>query len=139
MRGNQTSIIPYIAISVLMIGSTSALYVHAVQNSQLNDPTTLLINDEMFQVGSIFDQFSNTTITTDDGEKTGVQLSLLLLSTDLSCPTCHMYTLIASDGYQQTVTWNDIEKGVITMEKRAYFPDFAHSFWVRDIIEIEVN
>jgi hypothetical protein len=139
MRGSQTSIIPYVAIIVLIIGSASAVYVHAVQSSQLNDPTTIIINNEIFQVDTIFNQFSNTTIVTDDGEKTGVKLSLLLLSTDLPCPSCHMYTMKASDGYQQTVTWDDMEKGVLTMQKRTYFPDLAHSFWIRDIISIEVN
>jgi len=124
---------------ILIIGSASTVYVHVVQSSQVNDPSSLIINDEIFQINTIFDMYANTTIITDDGEKTGIQLSQLLLVTNLVCPSCHMYTIQAADGYQQTVNWNDIEQGVLTMEKRVYFPHLAHSFWVKDIISIEVN
>ena len=135
----KQNIIPLLAITVLLIASVSTLYVHATQNQQISDSESIIINEQTFAVQSLFQTFSNITIQTDDGEKTGILLSDLLLSTDIECPICHSYLIIASDGYQQTVDWDDMKQGIITNEKRSYFPHLAHAFWVRNIINIEVN
>ncbi len=126
-------------MAVLIIGSISTLYVHANQTSESTNHETILINNQSFEIQSLFNTFSNTTIETDDGEKTGILLSKILTSTTIDCPSCSSYTLKASDGYQQTVNWDDIQQGILTMEKRTYFPHLAHAFWVRDIVQIEVK
>ena len=135
----KQNIIPLLAITVLLIATASTVYVHATQNQQSIDSESIMINDETFTMNTLNQSFTNMTIQTDDGEKTGIALSDILLSTNLDCPTCHSYILISSDGYQQTVNWDDIEQGILTFEKRSYFPHLAHAFWVRDIITIEVN
>jgi hypothetical protein len=135
----KQNIIPFLAITVLLIASASTLYVHANQTQQFSDSKSISIKDESYAMLDLFQTFSNTTIQTDDGEKTGISLSELLRSTGIECPTCHSYIFIASDGYQQTVSWEDIEQGILTYEKRSYFPHLAHAFWVHDIIKIEVN
>ena len=138
LRGKQ-NIIPLLAMIVLIIGSISTLYVHANQSSESTNLETILINNQSFDIQSLFDRFSNTTIKTDDGEKTGILLSEILVSTNIDCPSCSSYIIKASDGYQQTVNWDDIQQGILTMEKRMYFPHLAHAFWVRDIVKIEVK
>jgi len=138
LRGKQ-NIIPLLAMTVLIIGSISTLYVHANQTTQSTNLETILINHQSFEIQTLFERFSNTTIETDDGMKTGILLSEVLLSTNVNCPTRSSYTIKASDGYQQTVNWDDIQQGILTMEKRTYFPHLAHAFWVRDIVQIEVK
>ncbi len=135
----KQNILPLLAITVLLIASVSTLYVHATQTQHPIDPESITINDHSFAMQDLFQTFSNKIVQTDDGEKTGISLSDLLLTTDLDCPPCHSYILIASDGYQQTVAWEDMKRGILTYEKRSYFPHLAHAFWIRDIIEIEVN
>ena len=135
----KQNIIPLLAITVLLIATASTVYVHATQNQQSIDSESIMINNQTFTMNTLMQSFTNMTIQTDDGEKTGIALSNLLLSTNLDCPTCHSYILISSDGYQQTVDWDDMQQGVLSLEKRVYFPNLAHAFWVRNIIEIEVK
>ncbi len=135
----KQNIIPFLAMIILIIGSISTLYVHANQSSQSENLEIIIINNHSFEIQTLFEMFSNTTIETDDGEKTGILLSEILLSTDIDCPSCSSYIIKASDGYQQTVNWDDIQQGILTMEKRSYFPHLAHAFWVRDIVQIEVK
>lgn len=135
----KQNILPLLAITVLLIGSLSTLYVHANNTQQSTNVETIIINDKHFEIQTLFTTFPNTTIKTDDGNKTGILLSKILQSTELDCPSCNSYVIKASDGYQQTVNWEDIKKGILTMEKRTYFPHLAHAFWVRDIVQIEVK
>ena len=79
------------------------------------------------------------TIDTDEGEKTGIALDEVIKSAFIGCIDCNDYTIKAKDGYQQTLSWNVIKTGVLTENKRVFFPDTAQSFWVRDVVEIEVK
>jgi len=131
----KEKLLPVFAIAVLLIGCFSALYVHAIEvNSK-----TIKINDQEYTISQIFGLADTRTIITDEGEKTGVALDDLILKTGSKCYSCSTYTFKAKDGYQQTVTWDYLKKGVLTDENRIYFSDTAHSFWVRDLVEIEVN
>ncbi len=135
----RKNIIPFLAMTVLIIGSISTLYVHANQSLQTVNADSIIINDDPFQLQQLFTTYSNTTIETDDGIKTGIVLSEIITSLNLNCPSCHRYLIKASDGYQQTVDWNDMQQGILSNEKRVYFPHLAHAFWVRDVTEIEVQ
>ena len=135
----HNNIISFLALAVLIIGSVATLYVHANQSQQNNEDEIIIINDQRLNINIIFDTYINTTIETDIGPKSGILLSDLLTSAEIQCPICHSYCIKSSDGYQQTVNWNDIEKGILTFEKRTYFPHLAHAFWVRDITEIKVK
>jgi hypothetical protein len=135
----KQNIIPFLAIMVLIIGMVSTVYVHTNQAQQSIDAQSILINDQPFKTQELFTTFSTMTIQTDDGNKTGISLSEVILSHPLDCPNCHTYLIKASDGYQQTVDWHDMQQGILSLEKRVYFPHLAHAFWVRDVIEIEVN
>jgi hypothetical protein len=136
---DKERIIPFVAMAVLLIGTFSTLYVHTTHSIGINDDTTIIINKVHYDLDTIFENYLPRTIQTDDGEYTGIALDELVINTGISCPSCHQYTHIASDGYKQTVSWKDMQQGVLSKDKRVYFPDLAHSFWVRDIIEIEVK
>jgi len=127
--------IPVIAMILLLIGIFSAIYVHA---NQINKDT-ITINNEEYTIDQIFSLAKTKTIQTDEGEKTGVSLEELMNKVGISCTDCNKYTFKAKDGYQQTVDYKTLKTGILTKESRVFFPDTAHSLWVRDIIEIEVK
>jgi hypothetical protein len=131
----KEKLLPVFAIIIILIACFSALYVHAVEV----DSEKIKINNQDFTINEFFSIADKRTIITDEGEKTGVALDDLILKTGSLCSSCNTYTFKAKDGYQQTVTWDYLEKGVLTKENRIYFSDTPHSFWVRDIVEIEVK
>ena len=131
----KEKLIPIMAMIVLLVGISSTIYVHA---SIINKETITIKGEEY-----TFDQLSlmskTRTINTDEGEKTGIALDDLIINAGIGCPSCHKYTFKAKDGYQQTIDWEHMKKGILSKESRIFFPDTAHALWVRDIIEIEVE
>lgn len=136
MFGDKGKIIHILAISVIIIGIISTILVNA--NQEEENPTEIIINHNLFDLKMIFSNINETQINTDEGFNKGISLGELINYTGEICPSCFKYRLIGSDGYKQTVNWNDMKNGIFTYEKVAIFPHLAHSFWVRDIIEIEV-
>ena len=126
--------IPIIAMVVLFIGIFSTIYVDANQVEK----NTIEIYGQNFSIDQLFSDEVERTIETDEGEKTGISLEDIIINVGIGCIQCHDYTIKAKDGYQQTVSWDILKTGIITDNKRVFFPDTAHSFWVRDVIEIEV-
>ncbi len=131
----KEKLLPVFAIAVLIIGCFFSLYVNAIEG----DSKTIKINNEEYTISQIFNLAYTRTIITDDGEKTGVALDDLIINTAGKCSSCNVYTFKSKDGYQQTVPWDYLQKGVLTEDNRIYFSDTAHSFWVKDIVEIEVG
>jgi len=127
--------IPILAMVVLLIGIGSAIYVQATENNS----ETINIVGQQYTIDDIFKIADMRTVTVDEGEISGVALDDLIIKTSNVCPSCNQYTFKAKDGYQQTVPWSFMQKGILTEYRRVIFQDTAHSFWVRDIIEIEVN
>ncbi|MEF8879395.1 MAG: hypothetical protein V5A64_03275 [Candidatus Thermoplasmatota archaeon] len=136
----KEKILPILAITVLLIGTLSTVYVHATQSSDGNNSETITINKEEYNVDEIFSKIKQETIKTDDGNKTGIPLDEVIKYTGVNCPGCHKYIIKASDSYQQTVEWKNMKNGVLSKEDmRVYFPNLAHSFWIRNVVEIEVE
>lgn len=69
----------------------------------------------------------------------GVALDDVIKKAGLSDPDKHTYTVIASDGYQKTVKWEDMEEGVLTNESLAVFPHLPKMYWIRDVVEVKQN
>lgn len=135
MITGKEKIIPIFAMIVLLIGIFSAIYVHATHI----DMNTIKINGQDYTLDQLFSIGVMRTIKTDEGEKTGIALDDLILKVGTGCPQCHEYTIKAKDRYQQTVNWNIMKTGILTDYGKVFFPDTAHAFWVRDVIEIEVK
>jgi hypothetical protein len=135
MISGKEKAIPIIAMVVLLIGIFSTIYVDANQIQK----DTIEINEQNFTLEQLFSDGKELTIETDEGEKKGISLEDIIIDVGIGCVQCHDYTIKAKDGYQQTVGWDILRTGILTDNKRVFFPDTAHSFWVRDVIEIEVN
>ena len=131
----KDKLIPIFAMIVLLIGISSALYVHATQVNK----DTITFNGEEYTIDEIFILSETITIDTDDGEKTGASLDDFVKKTSNKCASCSMYTIKAGDGYQKTIEYDILKTGIITKNRRVFFPDTAHALWVSDVIEIEVK
>ena len=128
-------IVHILAISVIIIGVFSTILVYANTVEDNNNEITII--GKTFDISLIFMNIDEIQINTDDGIENGIPLDKLINYTGEPCPSCFKYRLIGSDGYKQTVNWIDMNNGILTINKIAIFPHLAHSFWVKDIIEIE--
>ena len=138
----KQNLFPILAIVVLMIGIFSSLYVTALSKTQNIDEGIIKINEIEFLKIDFLKDIEKKTIITDRGEKTGYALDSIILKSGVSCPECHKYTFkaVLPDPYQQTVDWEDIKTGIFSLDRDiVYFPYKTHSFWVYNIVEIEVD
>ena len=139
----KDKLIPFLAMVVLLIGVFSTLYVNAQENENADNLKAIKINNSIYNIDELYELIDTETIQTDDGEKTGIPLDEVLKYSKVSCVSCNSYTIKANDPYQQTVSGKDMQNGVLTYDEkyhaRVYFPNLAHSFWVYNIAEIEVN
>lgn len=131
----KEKLIPILAMSVLLIGIFSAVYVNATQVNK----DTISINGYDYTINQLFSMGTTRTIKTDEGEKTGLALDDLMSKMGVSCLSCHSYVIKAKDRYQQTISWDIMQTGILTDYGRVYFPDTAHTFWIRDVVKIEVK
>jgi len=128
----KEKLIPIFAMVVLLIGTFSAIYVNASQIEK----DSITINNQEYTIDQIFTIAESMSIETDEGVKTGVSLIDLMKQVGISCTSCNEYTFKAKDGYQQTVDFEILKKGILTQDSRVFFPNTAHALWVRDVVEI---
>ena len=122
--------IPIFALIVLLIGSLSSVYVYATQiNSEY-----IKVNGQDYTIDQLFFIGKKRTFDT----YSGIALDDLIVKTGVSNPEKHEYTIIAADGYQKTVKWENMEKGLLTKDGQSIFDGLAKAFWVKDIVKIEV-
>jgi hypothetical protein len=131
----KQKIIPVLAMTLLLIGIISALYVSA---TQINKDTIKIIGQE-YTVNDLYILGGEKTIETANGEITGASLENIIKSIGVSCTSCNKYTIKGADGYPKTIEWDILKTGVLTEENRVCFPDTPKALWVRDVVEIEVN
>ena len=136
MTISKERIIPLIAICVLLMGSFSSIYVFAVDTDYATNQDVVIINDEEFSLENLF---SNTLSRNFDSMNvSGIALDNIITSININCPSCHSYKIIGKDGYSQTVTWENMQNGLLTNEKKVVFSDLPKAFNVKDVVEIEV-
>lgn len=129
----KVRLIPIFALFILCIGSASSLYVYSTQTTS----NTLLINGQQYTINQLF--LIGQPRIFDDLQYSGIALDDLVIKTGLACVTCHSYTIIGKDGYQKTVTWENMKNGLLTREGQAIFTDLPKAFRVKDVIKIEVT
>lgn len=133
---DRGKIIHILAIFVIIIGIISTILVNAYKEEENSNEITII--GKSLDISIIFSNIDEIHINTDDGIKKGIPLDEIISYTGEPCPSCFKYQLIGSDGYKQTVNWDDMKNGIFTINKKAIFPHLAQSFWVKDIIKIEV-
>lgn len=122
-----------IAILLLFIGIVSAL---SLPKQKLVN--YIEVNGKKLGIDEIFEKCSEKEVEAMGENYTGVSLACIINLSDIENPDEHEYTIIGADDYQKTVSWKDMQKGILTKEKRTIFPHLRKAFWVGDVIKIEV-
>ena len=127
-----------VAISVLLLGSLSALYVHAFENTS-GDSNIIYVDGKKVNIDNLFSRYQTKTIINNiSGEKfAGVPLEYVIKEGGISSPEKFSYNIVGEDGYSKTVKWENIKNGVLTKDKRAAFEDLPKAFMVRNRAKIE--
>ena len=126
-------LLPIFALLILLIGSVSSIYVYATQATT----NTLLVNGQHYTMDQLFSLTKPRTF--NESQYSGISLDDLMLKTGVSHPEQHTYTLKGVDGYEKTVTWENMKNGLLTKESESVFLDLPKAFRVKDIITIEVK
>jgi hypothetical protein len=126
-------LLPIFALLVLLTASASSLYVYATQTTT----DTLLVNGQHYTIDQLFSLAKPRTL--NDSQYTGISLDDLMLETGVSHPEQHQYTLRGADGYEKTVTWENMKNGLLTKNRQSIFSDLPKAFRVKDIVTIEVK
>jgi hypothetical protein len=123
--------VPIIAAVVLLIAIGASVYGYLQQS----DAGSVEINGTTYSSNELMEMGSERTV----GEYSGAALSEVVISAGVAAPEAKQYTLIAADGYQKTVTWENMQNGILTPELMSVFSDLAKAFQVKDIIEIKAE
>jgi len=124
--------IPLAAMIVILIGAGSSAYVYATQTTTDN----ITINDLQYTIDQIF--YIAELRTFDSLNFSGVALDDLIIKTGIECLECHEYTIVGDDGYQKTVTWENMKDGILTKDGMTVFSDLPKTYRVKNIVKIEV-
>jgi len=126
-------LLPIFVLLILLIGSVSSIYVYATQTTT----NTLLVNGQYYTIDQLFSLAKPRTL--NESQYTGIALDDLMLKTGVPQPEQHKYTLQGSDGYEKTVTWENMKNGILTKDCESIFSDLPKAFHVKNIVTIEVN
>ncbi len=126
-------LLPILALILLFIASSSSIYVYASHTATY----TIEINGQDYTIDQLFSLAKQRSF--NDSQYTGIALDDLIRQTGVSNPEQHTYTLKGSDGYEKTVTWENMKNGLLTKNRESIFSDLPKAFRVKDIITIEVN
>jgi hypothetical protein len=99
--------------------------------------TLITVNNQSYTIDQLM--FMTAKRTIQDGNFSGAALDDLMIKTEVVHPEQHTYTIIGVDGYQKTVSWDNMKNGVLTQEKQAVFSDLPKAFRIKDVVRIEVS
>jgi hypothetical protein len=126
-------LLPILALILLFIASSSSLYVYASQTTT----GSVQVNRQHYTIDQLFSLAIPRMF--NDSQYTGIALDDLMLKTGVSNPEQYTYTLRGSDGYEKTVTWENMRNGLLTKDRESIFYDLPKAFRVKDIVTIEVK
>jgi hypothetical protein len=125
--------LPIIALLILLIACASSLYVYATQTTT----DTLSINGEHYTIDQLFALVKPRVL--NDSQSTGIALDDLMRKAGVSNPEQHIFTIRGADGYEKTVTWENMKNGLLTKTRQTIFSDLPKAFRVKDVVAIEVK
>ena len=132
----KEKLIPIFASIILLIGSGSLVYVHATHINIDSDNYIITIYNKQYAFSSLF-SIAETRVF-DYLNYTGIALDDLIQKIGVNCPSCSNYRIIGEDGYSQTVTWENMQNGLLLINRKIVFSDLPKAFNIRDVVEIEV-
>lgn len=127
----KTALIPLLAALVLLIGIGATLFVRSTRV----DSQQVLVNRQEFTLEQIFSLAESRSLA----DATGAAMDSLVRVAGVAHPETRAYTIIGSDGYQKTVTWENMQNGILTRARESIFADLPKAFFVKEIVEIKVE
>ncbi|MCI0496778.1 MAG: hypothetical protein L0Z54_00560 [Thermoplasmata archaeon] len=123
-----------LAVAIIILATSVSVLAHNVLNARTAG-ATFQVNGVSFEWDSLGKNFTARVV---DGN-VGYPLSDLVNATGLAGQESREYRIIGADGYQRTVGWTHMLKGIIIARgKEVYFPDLAKQYSVHDVVAIEV-
>jgi hypothetical protein len=129
----KDQILPLLALLMLFTASTASLYVYATETTT----DTIRINNQEYSIDQLFSFTAPRSFP--ELNYSGIALDDLMIKTGVSNPEHHSYTLRGADGYEKTVTWENMKNGLLTKNQGSVFSDLPKAFRVKDIVTIEVK
>ncbi len=128
--------LPIVAIIVLLVAIAATFFV----NSNKIDATQIIIDGEEYTINQFFQMAEERSVQAETGESgKGVALDQLMQAIGIQDPETRQYTLIGADGYQKTVMWENLQNGILSIERESVFSDLPKAFYVKEIVEIKVE
>lgn len=137
MRGKEKRIL-IASILLIILGLLSNLYINLAKEEKRGG--IIEIDGKEIYLKDIFNRYELVEIRNNITGKAyvGIPLEHLIMSAGVKDPENHEYTIVGSDGYKKTVTWDNILQGVLTKERRVAFKALPKAFMVKDVVRIEV-
>jgi hypothetical protein len=126
-------LLPLCALLVLTIGCVSSLYVYAHQTNT----ETIMVNGQSYTIDGLF--VITQPRVFDNLNFSGIALDDVIVQSGLTNPEQHTFLIKGADGYEKTVTWENMKNGLLTKNRESVFSDLPKAFRVKDIISIEVK
>jgi len=135
----KEKLLPIAALIILLTGASSTIYVYATQEVNIvenMDVEIITIWNKQYTIEYIFSIAEPRAFT--DLNFSGIALDDLIIKIGIDCPECYTYTIIAEDGYQKTIKWENMQNGLLTEDKMTVFTDLPKAYRIKNIVEIEV-
>jgi ribonuclease BN (tRNA processing enzyme) len=126
-------ILPLLALLMLFTATTASLYVYATETTT----DTIRVNNQEYTIDQLFSFTASRSFP--ELNYSGIALDDLMIKTGVTAPDQHTYTFRGADGYEKTVTWENMKNGLLTNNQASVFSDLPKAFRVKDIITIEVK
>ena len=122
------------AVLVLLIGMGSTIYVHSIEAKT----DKIEVNGKAYTIDQIFLIAEYRTLKLSNGNFSGIALDDFIRKIGIPNYKDKKYTFVGADGYQKTVEWKDLEKGIMLKDRKVVFSHLPKQYWVKDIVKIEV-
>lgn len=125
-----------VVAAVILIFSCAAFAYTLVPQG---DASKVVVNGMYFSWDDISEDYEVVAFEAGDLEFEGVALGQIIIDSGIEDYTDHDYKFVGADGYEKDVGWEDVESAYLVLEdKKVVFPGQTKSFWVRDLITIDV-
>jgi len=127
-----------VAFLLIIVGIVSGINLRSQGAKVASTENSIEVDGEIILLDDVFGNLQKETVEVNNVNYSGVRLADIIELANVSEKESQHYVIIGESDYQQTVSWSDISKGILTEEKRVIFPDLPKKFWVKGVIRIEV-
>ena len=128
-------ILGIVAVVILVTSCVAFAYTLVPQG----DTNKIVVNGMDFTWDDIENDYDIVSFSVGDLDFEGIKLSDIIENADIQDHENYQYKFTGADGYQKDVDWDDVDTGYIVLEdKKVVFTEQTKSFWVRDLVTIDI-